>query len=421
MSSDEYWIWLQSALKPGARVDELIAEFGDAQGVYQATENQLKISGTVTPAQLEKISETPISCVQPIIKECLKKGWQIVTPDSEYYPKRFRQLKDFPLVLYVNGDLEILKSNICISIVGTRQASRYGLEVTRRLSAQLVSAGAVVVSGGALGVDSASHIGAIMGKGKTVAYLGCGLSSNYLMENAALRKSISENGAVVSEFPPMEAPTRRSFPIRNRLISGMSLGTIVIEAGEKSGSLITARFALEQGRDVFAVPGNIISSAYTGANKLIREGAKPVFSAADVLEEYINLYPDEILLEKADEEIINFGSASADKSLEIKTKPKTIAKKATTEKLQQKAVKAVEKSEQTSEPKARQKQPVPVGVSEVARKIYELFGEGEVHIDEIADMVSLDVSEVLSAVTELELFGVIRATNGRRYTLDYKE
>lgn len=420
MSSPEYWIWLQSALGIGARADELIAQFGDARGVYNSSEKQRRISGAATPKQIEKMSQASLECANGIISVCAKNGWTIVTPESDYYPAGFRMMADYPLVLYVNGDVDILKRKACISIVGTRQASRYGIEVTRRLSAQIAASGAVIVSGGALGVDSAAHSGAIIANGKTIAFLGCGLSSTYLMENEPLRREISKNGAVVSEFQPATSPTRSSFPIRNRLISGMSLGTIVIEAGEKSGSLITARRALEQGRDVFAVPGNIISSAYTGANKLIREGAKPVFSAADVLEEYALLYGDEITMEKSDFSLLDFGSLKFGQALEIKTKPQKTVKAEKSKKTEKSEKSVLAKNETPVIIKTRKKS-VPDSLTPMAKKVYDVFDENEIHIDELAQRLNnASVGDILSALTELELYSLIESKHGRRYALVYE-
>lgn len=202
-------------------------------------------------------------------------------------------------MLFVWGDETILNSEVMLSVVGTRKASNYSMRVTRLLSSKLARAGAVIVSGGALGVDSAAHTGAMEG-GRTIAVLGCGFGTDYLRDNAALRREISKNGAVITEYFPFTPASRTTFPMRNRIISGMSLGTIVVEAGERSGSLITARLALSEGRDVFAVPGEVITSAFTGTNRLIHDGAKPVFTALDVLEEYYYTYPDKIDLSGAD-------------------------------------------------------------------------------------------------------------------------
>ncbi|MCL2513351.1 MAG: DNA-processing protein DprA, partial [Oscillospiraceae bacterium] len=251
----EYWIWLQKSVYPGERVHELLAYFGSPEKLYEAGKNEWMLSGAVSKNLAENLIKRNPSESYRVMEECGRKNWHIITPDMEEYPPLLLRIENYPLALYVWGDKNILTAKVPLAVVGTRGATDYGIKVAKSLTYDLGSAGVTVVSGGALGVDSAAHTGAMDAGGKTIAFLGCGLGSNYLHENKALRERISRNGAVVSEFMPDVSPTRMSFPIRNRLISGMSLGVLVIEAGEKSGSLITARCAFEQNRDVFAVPG----------------------------------------------------------------------------------------------------------------------------------------------------------------------
>ena len=294
----EYWIWLQRTLGAGKNLNEFFSYFQNPVALYEAGHSEWINSGVFSEKDAEKLVKFSPSQSYEIMKNCLKNGWDIVTYDDEYYPKRLRELINPPCVLYVNGDKNILKYPVSIGIVGTRDASDYGLNVASALSFSLAAAGAVIVSGGALGVDSASHRGALKAGGKTIAVLGCGLGCSYLSANESLREQIAGNGAVISEFVPHQEPSKTTFPIRNRIIAGMSLGTLVIEAGEKSGSLITAKFALEQGKEVFAVPGDITNSNYFGTNNLIRDGAKSVFSYMDVLEGYIKDYGEYINTDK---------------------------------------------------------------------------------------------------------------------------
>ena len=257
----EYWIWLQCALGAGAKTNELLAYFGDPEKMYNAGSKEWRMSGLMTEKRINALKSISPSETGGIFRECKAKGYSIITPDSVNYPERFRQMKDMPLVLYVAGDSSVLKDSVSIGVVGTRNASNYGIETAQKLSFALASCGVTIVSGGALGIDSEAHAGAMLAKGRTAAILGCGLSVDYLRENAALRRAITRYGAVISEYAPFTPASRTTFPIRNRLISGMTLGTLVIEAGVKSGSLITANCALEQGRDVFAVPGDIVRSS----------------------------------------------------------------------------------------------------------------------------------------------------------------
>lgn len=215
-------------------------------------------------------------------------GCRIVPLNHEQYPPLLREVPDPPPFLYVLGSLEGCGQSI--AMVGARAATSYGRAMAGRLAAELAECGLTVVSGMARGIDTASHKGALAKGGRTVAVLGCGLSVVYPPENRALYERLAHDGAVISEFPLAEAPNAYNFPRRNRIIAGMSLGTVVVEAAVKSGSLITARLAGEQGREVFAVPGNINSKTSQGAHNLLKQGAKLVASAADVIEEFPYLF-----------------------------------------------------------------------------------------------------------------------------------
>jgi DNA processing protein len=296
-------------------------------------------------------------------------------------------LQNLPLVLYVEGDETALTNELMISVVGARKASHYGNCVARALSSAMSHIGFTIVSGGALGIDSSAHKGALDEKGETICVLGCGLGAKYLMENKPLRDKIINNGALITEFPPYYPASRVTFPLRNRIISGISLGTVVVEAGERSGSLITANYALEQGRDVFAVPGDILFSGFTGANKLIRDGAKPVFSAIDVLGGYAMVYPELIDYEKI-ETTLNID--------EEEVRPMS----------EQPAVKA--------EPVV-QKKAEPDGLSENARKVYRAFENGGMQMEELIMKTGLSVSAFACAMTELELFDLVELQAGKNY------
>ncbi len=373
-SDEAYKIWLAQALGAGSDYLTAVSEFGSERAFFEASETQWRMLGVFRPSQLERLSKREIERAARYAQICRNNSWHIVTQCSEYYPLHLKNITNSPALIYVNGDLECLKSKLNVSIVGARDASRYGKEVAYRLAASLVKAGATVVSGGALGIDSASHEGALAAGGKTVAVMGCGLGSSYLPENEALRNKISHSGAVISEYLPLTSPTRASFPMRNRIISGMSLVTVIVEAGEKSGSLGTARHAISQGRDVCAVPGDAISSAYIGSNILIANGAKPVFSAADVLSDYVYTYPELIDLDKLERNLI-----------------------------------AAEK-----EPV---KQQAPDGMSENQCKVYDLFGADEISFDSLAIKSGLSAAELSVVLTGLEIEGLITARPGNRYKI----
>lgn len=408
MSQKEYWIWLQYALGAGARVDEILAHYGSPEAIYCAGSRDWRLSGVFKADVISRLIKRSPSESYSVMKECENNGWHIITPEDDCYPKGFKNLSDYPLVLYVWGNTEVLKHEVPISIVGTRYASVYGKKIATALSYSLTKAGALVVSGGAKGIDSCAHIGALNAGGKTIAFLGCGLASNYLIENLELRKLIARDGAVVSEFMPQTQPTKFAFPIRNRLISAFSHGTVVIEAGEKSGSLITARYALEQGRDVFVVPGDIISSNFKGTNRLLREGAKPVFSALDILEEYVYHYADRLNLENAGELVVDSASQNEIPQSIAKEKP---VKPVKTDKPRQESYVQMTLSPQKEERKA------PDGLSDCALKIYNILNETPKSAEEIISIIGFSPSDVLTALTELEFSGAVNVHPGGLYSV----
>ena len=401
----EFWIWLQTALGAGARTDEILAYFETPEQLYLAGSKEWRLSGVLTEKKIDALKKSTPSQTMEVLRECRNKGYEIITPDNELFPNRLRNISNMPLVLYGVGDCTAISDPVSIGIVGTRKASDYGIQIAQKLSYRLAQSGATIVSGGALGVDSEAHAGAMLAKGRTVAFLGCGLSCNYLQENAPIRRAITRYGAVVSEFPPMGAPSKSSFPIRNRLISGISLGVVVIEAGVKSGSLITADRAAEQGKDVFAVPGDIVRSSFDGTNHLIKNGAKPVFSALDVLSEYEFLYPD----------LIDFNKAALPLSqVEYVDYRKPKSKK--TENLP-----IVEKSENQTAPVVNTKKVQRVDISDTAsdeaKLIYNTLSEEPMHIDDIVRATNLRMNIVLSSLTELELIGVCELVSGKKYKI----
>lgn len=408
----EYWIWLQRTLGVGKRLDEFLSYFGDPVTLYEAGHAEWVNSGVFSEKDSAKLVQFSPSQSYTVMKNCADNGWDIVTYDDDCYPARLRTLHNPPCVLYVRGDKTILNAAVSIGMVGTRDASEYGLNVARQLSDSLAKSGVVIVSGGALGVDSASHEGAINAGGKTVAVLGCGLGSNYLQANRELRDAVAENGAVISEFLPFTEPTRTTFPVRNRIISGMTLGTVVIEAGERSGSLITARLALEQGRDVFAVPGDVTNSNYFGTNNLIRDGAKSVFSHMDILDSYIDAYGEYIDTDKRYTPV---------KAVQPKEKPrisqvswnsvKTNTAKPKKETEKRKTVPEVQKKEEKIETQ------LPAYATDEAKKIYSLLSDKGILTDDLVSQSGLNVSQVLSALTELEMYGCAYMGSGKLYYL----
>jgi DNA processing protein len=283
------WLNLKSVSGIGNHLyKRLIDRFKSPDPVFTASRRELMQVEGVTDRLVNSIRRhRPPDGLHRELDRIDKKGFHVRTLLDPDYPPLLREIPDPPPYLYVAGKLDGGLDNI--AMVGSRNSTSYGMATTRSLSEDLARLGVTVVSGMARGIDTAAHEGALRGKGKTIAVLGSGLDRIYPAENARLYHRISQQGAVVSEFPLMTAPDAHNFPVRNRIISGMSLGTVVVEASKKSGSLITARLAAEQNREVFAVPGSIQSFKSTGTHTLIKQGAKLVENAQDIVEELVSL------------------------------------------------------------------------------------------------------------------------------------
>ena len=262
----------------------LVEAFGDAKAVLEASAGDLCRVRGIGSRTARAITEAPsANATTEMLNEARRRGIEAITIASERYPSRLRELYDPPPVLYVRGKLPAERA--AVAIVGTRRATRYGLRAAEMISAELTRAGVTVVSGLARGIDAAAHRACLAEGGTTVAVLGGGLQRIYPPEHDRLADEVAENGALLAESPPPMPPMSGSFPQRNRIISGLSLGVVVIEAAERSGALITARHAAEQGREAFAVPGPVDSPQSRGCHRLIQEGAKLVIDVEDILEE----------------------------------------------------------------------------------------------------------------------------------------
>lgn len=333
--------------------------------------NQLK--QLLEEKDINKLLNFDKNKIYKIIDDCINNEIIVITICDNNYPERLRNIADSPLVLYLKGEFSDIDNLPLISVVGPRKISEFGKKAAFSLAKRLARAGIIIVSGAALGADTFAHKGALAAFGKTIAVLGCGICCDYLSENRALREQISKNGCLISEHPPLASATKYSFPVRNRIISALSLGTVVIEASLKSGSLITARLANEQGRDVFVIPGNPTLENYKGSNALLRDGAIPLLNAADVFNQYIAKFPDQIDIEAA------FAEEKVNNSKKIKKNLK-------------------------------------LDLSNEAKIVYNNLNGEKFTAD---DLLGLDLSddEMFSALTELEIEKVIRALPGGMYEI----
>jgi DNA processing protein len=280
------WLALSFVTGVGSRTaSRLIERWGSPTAVFAASRAELQAFG-LSDELIDRLqAPEPRRLAEHELARLDAMGATILTLADAAYPPLLREIYDPPIVLYARGDLEGALRQPCLAVVGTRRPSTYGSNVAVQLARDLAARGLTIVSGFARGIDSAAHRGALEAQGKTLAVFGTGLDVVYPRENTRLAEAICAHGAVVTEFPLGTAPTPQNFPFRNRIISGLSLGVVVVEAAQKSGSLITARLALEQDRDVFAVPGNITSATSFGPNYLIKSGAKLVQYWRDVVEE----------------------------------------------------------------------------------------------------------------------------------------
>jgi DNA processing protein len=297
--------WLALALTTGlgpTRIKKLIEHYGTAERVFQASLTELEATGMRAVSAQSIATGKSLELAQQECVNAAETGSRIISLSDPEYPLRLKEIYDPPIVLFVKGSVEVL-AQPGIAMVGTRHPTPYGSGMAERLSTDLAARGLVIISGLARGIDTSSHRGAVAAKGKTVAVLGTGIDVMYPKENSRLAEQIvALGGALISEFPVGTHPAPQNFPIRNRIISGMSAGVLVVEAAEYSGTRITSRLALEQNRDVYAVPGNVTNKNSWGPNTLIKQGAKLVATWEDVWEELpsdvqaatASLFPDEV-------------------------------------------------------------------------------------------------------------------------------
>lgn len=363
LEKNKYEIWLSAIEGVGARkYRDLCEYFGNAQNVYEnANASMLTkvygISDRIASSIIEAVAD---GSLESNLEKLYKKEVSVYVVGGEDYPRILDGIADSPPVIYARGCMNLADMDRSIGIVGTRRCTRYGRRTAEQLAEQLAEEAVVVISGMARGIDTHAHIGALNGGGFTIAVLGCGVDVVYPPENRRLYEQIIESGAIVSEFFPGMQPVGANFPARNRIISSLSRGVLVVESAAKGGALITVEFALEQGKDVFAVPGNIDSPSSEGCNRLIRNGAIPVTCCGDILSEY---------------------------NWDAKYNPK--------------------KAEQQG-----------IELTFDQAKIVELLMEGELQYDILSDMTGMDTGTLASCLTIMELKGIIKQLPGRVYTME---
>ncbi len=287
-----YWIWLSTKFEPGAiKCDKLLQEFDyNPKAIYEAERDAfVKVCGS-NLRLLNALCDKNLDETLEILRFCEKHNVGILTQDDEKYPSSILRIDGQPPVIYYKGTIPDFEHRFSVAIVGTRKVSPYGSSAAYTIAHDIAAAGGIIVSGMALGTDTAAHRGALDTKGTTVAFLGCGIDVIYPKENAALMKEIIQNGAVMTDYPPHARPEGRHFPVRNRLISGVSHGVLIVEAAKKSGALITADHAKKQGKLLYAIPGRIGELNSEGSNNLLISGAKTVLNSSDIINDYRLLF-----------------------------------------------------------------------------------------------------------------------------------
>lgn len=374
-NTDHLCAWLALRHAPGIGpliFRRLIDRFGSPENVFCAQRAELmEVEGISTKSVDAVLNGPQTAWAQKEVARCRSFDYRIITLKDKEYPAWLARIFDPPSHLYAFG--RQLTQKPAIAVVGTRNPTRYGLSMARRLSAELVDMGFAVISGLARGIDSAAHKGALDAGGTTIAVLGSGLSVIYPPENKKLYFDISKKGTIVSELPVDELPNSYNFPARNRIISGMSFGTVVVEAAKKSGSLITARMAAEQGREVFAVPGNINSFKSTGTHELLKQGARLVESGRDVIEELAPL-------------LVADGAASGETTID-------------------------------PGPAEQKAKPVELSLTPDESRVYHALDPYPVHIDQLASILSMDAGSLLSFLLNLELKGLVCQMPGKYFCI----
>ncbi len=384
MDKRVYWIWLQNAFGPGsAKPKQIVDRMGDPAEFYRGGIGLWSSFRFISDKELMALSMYGPEQAAAALDYCLRLGRKVITPDSSMYPRLLKEIYNPPAVLYVDGDMPDFSNTLWISAVGTRKASDVGLSAAKDICYQLAKHGAVIVSGGALGVDTQAHYGALAAGGKTVAVLPCGLDYPYLMDNAQLRREILDTGgALVSEFPLSTPVQRGAFQIRNRLLSGMAHGVLVTEAPKKSGALITARHALEQNREVFAFVG-LNEVKFAGCIALTEDGAHRIRTAEDILKHLEGTLQNQ------------------------QTRPVSIPHGDLEE---------IAEEEPIIELQDTQTEEVIPGVSETAISVLACLSDKPKHVSEIEAVTDISAGEIMAALTELELFGLVHTSPGQRFT-----
>ncbi len=422
-----YWLWLSERCGIASREFGKLAErYDDPFELYTMAESEIEqLEGIGSPLKA-RLCDKSLENAYSILRYCRSHRITILPYGDTGYPARLRTIEDPPVLLYVSGELPNMNDRLCVGMVGTRKMSEYGRQTAYTISYELACANAVVVSGMALGVDGVSACGALAAGGSTVAVLGCGISVVYPKEHAKLMRAIARHGAVVTEYPPGERPYGGNFPKRNRIISGLCQGLLVVEGAAGSGALITAKKAISQGRELFALPGKINESNSDGPNELIQNGANVALCAEDILRHYDFLYHDLISykgLQKAKRErpeeervLRQYGVSS------IYVGGRKQRKAAQTDGVEEMPPQEIQQPKQAVPPQAEQSAERPnasaevlAGLDETTRRVFGAMPLDRAIPPDAPELAEIGIGEVVTALTLLELSGLVESLPGGLY------
>ena len=388
MSALKYWLWLTElrGLKNQTRL-ALLRHFGTPEDVFYADAGEILLTEGITREQAAILEDHRLDTADRVLADCQRLNLRLLTIQDAEYPGRLKNIYDPPCLLYVKGRLPAFDEEVAVAVVGTRDATPYGISSAEKLGYGLTKGGAVVVSGLAKGIDAAATRGALRAGGVTVGVVGNGLDVHYPYESRYLYEDVAAAGVLLSEYAPGTEPAKNHFPARNRILSGLSLATLVVEAPERSGALITADTAVEQGRDVFAVPGPIDAPNSVGCNRLIREGAVLTADAWDLLQEYEARFPDKLRREEARKEPEKVGYEARQKE-----EPRPVP------------------------PSLRLSDPAVILTDDQIALLRALSDQEPIQVDDLIEQTGIPTRRVLSALTLLEIEQYVQQHSGKHYT-----
>ena len=402
MSAVMYWVWLSSleGVSAGARA-AVIRRFGDAETAFFSPAGALSATEGVGAAEGAVLERRDLSAVDEILADCEAQHLSIITMQDAIYPKRLKAIWAPPAVLYVKGKLPPIDDEAAIAVVGTRSASPYGLKMGRQIAYEIVRCGGIVVSGLTNGIDAAAAGGALAADGICIGVLG----TAHEEQESELSCAVCQKGALVSEYAPGTRSLRSFFRERNRISSGLSVGTVAVEAPEKSGTLLFVAEALEQGREVFAVPGNADAPGCRGTNRLLKEGAAPVTCGWDVMREFAALYP---------------GRIRKDSAVCPEERPAAESARACPEPAEKKPAEAQKEIDKEKGGAYIDLREQLASLSETQLKIVSAIGREPTHIDDIVENTGLGAATVLTQLTVMTVRGIVRRVPGNRVVLNVR-